>query len=238
MIIKTLIRKELQDYFSSPIAYIYILAFLFISHTFFFKHLFLFNEASLKSFFMFAPYFSVLLVSAISMRTWSEEKKNKTLDFLFTLPITDKQVIFAKYIASLLFIFMIILATVPFLFVILYLGQPDIGPMIISYFALFLLCACFLSIGLCMSSLTDNQIISFLLTLLTSLFFLFTQAPIVLYSFPKFMTQFLHFISLENHYLTLIKGVVTFQTILYFASFIFTFLFLNAQILSNRLYKK
>ncbi|MAH81319.1 MAG: ABC transporter [Rickettsiales bacterium] len=169
-IIKTIFKKELYDYFNSPIAYIYILIFLIVSHIYFFKNLFIYNQASMLSLFNFSPYFFFFLISAISMRVWSEEKKSGTLDFLFTFPLKDYQLVLGKFFAALLFIAVILFSTLPFVAVVMYLGNPDILPIITGYFGLILLAAANLSLGFFLSSLTQNQIISFLLTALLSVF--------------------------------------------------------------------
>ena len=237
-VIISITKKELFDYFNSSIAYIYVLIFLITSHIYFFKHLFIFNQASMISFFTFAPYFFLFLIPAISMRVWSEEKKSGTLAFLFTLPIKEYQLILGKYIASLIFLLFIIISTLPFAFVVFYLGNPEILTILTSYIALFMLGACFLSIGFLMSSLTKNQIVSFLLTAILSVIFYFLNTPLIIYSLPSFFTPILNYCSLEFHFFNLVNGLISLQSIIYFSSFITCFLFLNNYIFTIRTYLK
>jgi len=237
-IIKTIFKKELYDYFNSPIAYIYILIFLIVSHIYFFKNLFIYNQASMLSLFNFSPYFFFFLISAISMRVWSEEKKSGTLDFLFTFPLKDYQLVLGKFFAALLFISVILLSTLPFVAVVMYLGNPDILPIITGYFGLILLAAANLSLGFFLSSLTQNQIISFLLTALLSVFFFFINSPIILYTFPSFFTPILNYLSFEFHFYYFANGIISLQSTLFFISFIFFFLLLNIYKFNVRVFKK
>ncbi len=118
---RVLIKKELFSLFKSPIAYIYILAFCAFSHWVVSKHLFLLQQATLNSFFNLAPYLFICIIPAITMRSWAEEKKQGTLDFLFTFPIKDTHLIISKFIATLVFLAFILLSTTPLIGLVTYL---------------------------------------------------------------------------------------------------------------------
>ena len=227
MVVKHIIKKELFSYFYSPIAYIYVLFFLVINHWYFFKNLFIYNQASMYSFFSVACYFLLLLISSISMRVWSEEKKSGTLLYLFSLPVSYGQLILGKYLASLIFLSLIIFATLPFVFVVFYVGSPDIGIIFSSYFGLFLLGAVFLAIGFFCSSITENQIISFLISLIICFVTFIMNSSLFIYSFPTVMHPYLNYFSLSGHYDFFVNGLINGVSILYMFSFIILFLSLN-----------
>ena len=160
-IIKTIFNKECRAYFGSPIAYIYIITFIIFMNWYFFRSFFLIGQATMRPFFDLAPWVLLFLVPAISMRSWAEEKRSGTLDFLFTFPIKDIELVIGKFAASVVLLLITICGTLPIVIVVCTLGSPDIGPIITGYIGLFLLATSFLSIGFFISACTKNQIIAF-----------------------------------------------------------------------------
>lgn len=235
-IIKTIFKKELVDYFNSSIAYVFISLFLIITHVYFFKQLFVYSDINMSSFFQFSPIFLMILLSAISMRIWAEERREGTLLFMFTLPIQFFQIVLGKFFAAMFFFFLILLSTTPLVFVVNYVGYPDFGIIFSSYFGLFCLGLCFISVGFVMSSFTRNQLVAFVLTFCLSFLLFFLNSPLFLYILPSFIVPFLTFLSLEFHFNMLIHGMISLQSCLYFLSFIVFFLYLNVVMLKLRKY--
>tara|TARA_B100000427_G_scaffold327650_1_gene338879 strand:+ start:1752 stop:2468 length:717 start_codon:yes stop_codon:yes gene_type:complete len=233
-IIITILKKEFKSYINSPIAYIYIITFLLFINWYFFRSFFLVGQANLRSFFELAPWVLLLLVPAISMRSWSEEKKSGTLDFLLTFPIQDYELVLGKYLASLLLLSITILGTFPLAIMIILIGSPDIGPIITGYIGTLLLGAAYLAIGFFISSLTQNQIIAFILSIVSCFFCFLLASDFVAYSLPTIIIPFLSNLSLGYHYESIIKGVIDLSDIIFYISFIGFFLYLNTMVLSSR----
>ena len=157
--IYTLFKKELMAYFNSPVAYIFIGVFLVVGNWLFFKNFFLIGEASLRSYFEFLPWIFLFMSPAITMRLWSEEKKSGTIEFLLTLPVTDWQVVWGKFLGALTFLVISLALTFTLPITVASLGNVDWGPIIGSYLGSLFLGGAYLALGLFISSLTKNQII-------------------------------------------------------------------------------
>jgi len=232
-----LFRKELMSYFNSPIAYIFIGVFLVVGNWLFFKNFFLFGQVSMRAYFDLLPWIFLFLSPAITMRLWAEEKKAGTIEFLLTLPVTDWQVVLAKFFSSLAFILISLLLTITLPITLAVLGNVDWGPVIGGYLGALFLGGAYLSLGLFISSLTKNQIIAFVLGLVACFMAFIVGADFVLIGAPQFAVPTMKFLGLGSHFYNITKGVIDSKDIIYYGSFIFIFLWLNARIIQSRGWK-
>tara|TARA_Y100001970_G_C14233953_1_gene860629 strand:+ start:1097 stop:1816 length:720 start_codon:yes stop_codon:yes gene_type:complete len=233
-IIKTILKKEFKCLITSPIAYIYIISFLLFVNWYFFRNFFLVGQATLRELFNLMPWILLFLMPAISMRSWSEEKKSGTLDFLLTFPIHDHELVIGKFLASFLLLSLTILGTFPLVLIVIFLGSPDIGPIITGYIGSLLLGASYLAIGFFISSLTRNQIIAFIITLILCFFSYFIAQDFVAYALPNAIIPLLSNISLGYHYESMMIGIIDLSDIIFYISFIGFFLYLNCTVLASR----
>ncbi|MCR5494031.1 MAG: ABC transporter permease [Treponema sp.] len=211
-----IMKRELGTYFSSPIAYIVTGLFLIISGIMFFTTFFLQNRASLRNLFSLLPLLLSFFIPALTMRLYSEEKKSGSIETLYTLPVTEFDVVLGKYLAALIASAAMIAPTLFYLVGILPFGLPDAGPVIGGYLGTVFLCAAFTAIGLFASSITKNQIIAFftgfiiciVLTMISE-FLIFLPGPIV---------NFLQFISANQHFTSISRGIIDTRDLIYFIS--------------------
>lgn len=232
-----LFKKELMSYFNSPIAYIFIGVFLVVGNWLFFKGFYLMGEATVRSYFTLLPWIFLFLSPAITMRLWAEEKKTGTIEFLLTLPVTDWQVVLAKFFGALAFMLITLLLSATLPITVAMLGNLDWGPVAGGYLGALFLGGSYLSLGLFISSLTKNQIIAFVLGLVACFAAFMIGADFVLIGAPQFLTPILKFLGLGNHFFNIAKGVIDSKDIIYYCSFIFIFLWLNARIIESRGWK-
>lgn len=230
-------KKEFKSYFSGPIAYIYTSIFTLFTGWLFFRSFFLLGQATMRDFFSILPWIFLLFIPAVTMRVWSEEKKMDTIEILFTLPVKDHQIILGKYFASLTMVAITILLTTPLYFVVSLLGDPDHGIIISGYIGTLLLSAAYIAIGMFVSSITENQIIAFILGVAITFILYIMGEDIVLYSLPYHFSAVFHFIGLGAHFESIARGVIDSRDVIYYASIIFFFLYLNLQILEKRRWK-
>lgn len=235
--IYVLFKKELMAYFNSPIAYIFIGVFLVVANWLFFKDFFKFGQVTMRGYFSLLPWILLFLAPAIAMRLWSEEKKSGTIEFLLTLPVTDWQVVWAKFLGALSFLFISLTLSLTIPITLLTLGNLDIGPVIGGYLGALFLGGAYLSLGLFISSLTKNQIIAFVLGLVACFIVFIIGENFILIDANNFMAPILKFLGLGSHFNNIAKGVIDSRDILYYASFIFIFLWLNARVIESRGWK-
>src|SRR5216684_4432287 len=178
--IRTITKRELGAYFSSPIAYVFIVIFLLLCgfFTFFFGHFFDIGQASLSGpFFMWHPWFYLFLVPAVGMRLWAEERRVGTIELLLTMPITAWQAIVGKFLASWLFLLLALVLTFPVVWTVNYLGSPDNGVIFAGYVGSWLLAGAYLAISCITSALTRSQVVSFIISVGICLFFILAGFP-------------------------------------------------------------
>lgn len=237
----TVYKRELAAYFATPLAYIFIVIFLALSGamTFFLGSFFERGQADLAPFFVFHPWLYLLLVPAISMRLWAEERKNGTIELLLTLPLTPGHAVLAKFFAAWTFAGIALALTVPIWITVNYLGSPDNGVIVASYVGSLFMAGAYLAIGSAFSALTKNQVIAFVLTAVVCLIFTVSGTPLVLNFFtgwaPANMVEVVSNLSFIGNFEAISKGVIDLVGIVYFASVISLFLFAN--ILLINLYK-
>jgi len=229
----TIFRRELASYFATPLAYIFIVIFLVLAGTltFFVGAFFERGQADLQPFFNFHPWLYLVLVPALSMRLWAEERKSGTIELLLTLPISMSAGVLGKFLAAWAFAGIALILTFPLWITVNYLGSPDNGVILASYIGSFLMAGAFLAIGACLSALTKNQVIAFVITAAISFVFTVSGSPIVLGLFqswaPDAVLRTLASFSFLTHFNAITRGVIDLRDAVFFASVIGIFLTAN-----------
>ena len=229
----TLFRREMNAYFATPLAYVFIVIFLLLASTltFFLGNFLERDQADLISFFQFHPWLFILLIPAISMRLWAEEIQSGTIELLLTLPVTTWQAVLGKFLAAWLFIAVALAGTFPIWITVNYLGDPDNGVILASYVGSLFMAGGYLAMGAFISALTKNQVIAFVVSAAICFLFTASGSPIVLSLFSGWVgdhaTGFISSLSFLTHFQDLMKGVIDFRDVLFFASLILFFLFAN-----------
>ena len=226
-------KRVLLSYFSTPVAYVFLVIFVVMNSlcTFYLGDILQRGQADLAPFFEFHPWLYMLLVPALSMRLWSEERKSGTIEVLLTLPITTFHAVSGKFMAAWLFSGLALAATFPIPITVNYLGNPDNFVILIGYFGSFLMAGSFLAIGSCISSFTQNQVIAFVVSFIICFLFNMSGFPIVLDFFslwaPQKLLETISSFSFITHFSSISKGVLDIRDIIYFGSLILSFLFIN-----------
>ena len=158
--ISTIYRKELKSFFYSPVAYIIMVVFLIITGWFFTSNLFVMGLVTMRGVFDVIPFILLFFIPAITMRSFSEEKKSGTIELLLTKPVTDMEIVVGKFISNVVLTALTILPTVVYVVSLSFLGRLDIGAIITAYIGVILMCSIYISIGLFASSLTENQVVA------------------------------------------------------------------------------
>src|SRR3954471_2628238 len=178
--IKTITKRELGAYFSSPLAYVFIVIFLLLCSffTFFVGGFFELRQASLvRPFFTWLPWFYLFLVPAVGMRLWAEERRVGTIELLLTMPITTWQAIVGKFVASWVFLLLALVLTFPVVITVNYLGHPDNGVIFCGYVGSWLLAGAYLAVSAMTSAMTRNQVVSFIVAVVICLFLILAGWP-------------------------------------------------------------
>lgn len=239
-IIGILFRRELGSYFATPLAYVFILIFLLLSasFTFYIGGFYERGQADLAPFFNFLPWLYLFLIPAISMRLWAEERRSGSIELLMTQPITLWQAVLGKFLAAWCFAAIALALTFPLWVTVEYLGAPDHGAIITAYLGSLLMAGGFLAIGSCMSALTRNQVIAFILGVVVCFAFLLAGFPLVLDAFsgwaPQGLVDAVASLSFLTHFEALSKGVIDLRDVLYFALTITFFLIATSILLDAR----
>jgi len=233
-----LTKRELQAYFDSLMAYILLVLFLGFSGFFtwiYGSDVFFVKQASLIVFFNIAYWTLFFFIPALTMRLLSEENHSGTIELLLTKPVTDWQVIVAKFLSALLLIFAALILTLPYYFTVSSLGNIDHGAVFSGYLALLLVSAMYIAIGLFTSSVTGNQIVAYLLALSIGIFF-----QIIFQMLSTNLTgvlgQVTDYLSVSSHFESMIRGVIDSRDIIYFISVIFLGLVSAESMLLKRRY--
>lgn len=226
-----------MSYFNSPIAYVFIGVFLIVGNWLFFNTFFIIGQASVRNYFSLLPWIFLFLAPALTMRLWAEEKKSGTIEFLLTLPVTDWQVVLAKFLSALTFLFFSLLLSITIPLSATWLGNLDKGPVLGGYLGALFLGGSYLALGLFISSLTKNQIIAFILGLAACFAAFIIGADFVLAGALAVFVPVMKFIGLGSHFNNIAKGVIDTKDIIYYLSFIFLFLWLNVRVIERRAWK-
>ena len=230
--IATIFRREIRSYFNSPIAYVVIIVFLAIIGWFFSTNLFLMNMASMRVAFELIPLVFLFFVPAITMRLLAEEQKSGTLELLTTKPIRDVEIVLGKFFAAWLLLASALAPTLLYVLTVAMLGPLDPGPVVSGYVGLLLMGAVYIGIGLFASSVTENQIVAFILSFLIVLaFFLMDK---VLIFVPEALTSTMEFLAIDYHFSNIARGVIDSRDVIYFFSLLVFSLYLTTVSLERR----
>ena len=230
----TILKRELRSYFTTPVAYVFIVIFLALvsALTFFMGGFFDRGQADLSAFFQFHAWVYMLLIPAITMRMWAEERRSGTIELLMTLPLSLTQLVLGKYLAAVVFTAISLALTFPLWITVNYLGEPDNGAILAGYLGSLLMASGFLAVGAFISALTKNQVVAFVMTAAACFVLIASGAPIVLSFFagwaPKAVVDFIASLSFLAHFTDISKGVLDLRDVVYFLSLIAAFLFANA----------
>lgn len=229
-------KRELSSYFDSIIAYLMIIIFLGLSGYFTWlsdSNVFFFGQADLQVFFGISYWTLFFFIPAITMRSLAEERRSGTIELLSTKAVTDWQIVSGKFLATLLLITIALASTLPYYFSINLLGDVDHGAMVGGYFGLLMLSAMYISIGIFASSLSENQIVAFLLALVIGFFF-HILFQLMSAGSSGYMGSILNYLSARTHYESLARGVIDSRDIIYFASVILLGLVFSQAMISKR----
>lgn len=233
----TIFKRELVGYFATPIAYVFLAIFVFLSgiFTFYLGSFFERGQADLQPFFQFHPWLYLFLIPALAMRLWAEERRGGTIELLLTLPVTVTQAVLGKFLAAWAFSAIALALTFPIWITVNYLGDPDNGVILAGYVGSLLMAGAFLAIGACVSALTRNQVIAFVVSAVVCLGFVMSGFPLVLEFFsawaPDFLVQAVSSFSFLSHFNAINEGVIELRDIVYFVSLIVFWLFVNAVVI-------
>ncbi len=229
-------KREFRTFFDSLAAYILLVVFLGLSGFFtwlFGSDIFFIGQATLQPFFSVAYWTLFFFIPALTMKMLAEEKRSGTLELLLTKPITDWQVVFGKFLAVMMLIGVALLLTLPYYITVSLLGPIDHGAVWSGYFGMLLMSAAFTSIGLFASSITNNQIVAFLLALFIGVFFI-VIFDVLAGSFTGSLAYLFNYLSLSTHYESISRGVIDSKDLIYFLSIVTIGLVLADSILSKR----
>jgi ABC-2 type transport system permease protein len=232
--IKIICHRELAGYFATPLAYVFIVIFLVLAGvlTFFAGNFFERGQADLQPFFTFHPWLYLVLIPAVSMRLWAEERKSGTIELFLTLPIRLSEAVLGKFLAAWLFIGIALVLTFPFWLTVLFLGDPDNGVIAASYIGSWLMAGAILAIGAAVSAATKNQIIAFIVSAALVFVLIAAGTPTVLGVFegwaPETVIRAVAAASLFGHFTAITSGVVDLRDVVYFLSLVAAFLGANA----------
>jgi len=232
-------RRELGGYFATPVAVVFIVIFLALQGalTFNLGNFFARDQADLMPFFNFVPWVFLLLVPAITMRLWAEERRLGTIELLLTLPIAQWQAVVGKFLAAWAFCAIALALTFPFVITVNYLGSPDNGVIAAGYLGALLVAGAFLSVGAALSAATKNQVIAFVLAVSVCFVFAVASCPVVtdfLSRNAPELAEVARRLSVAERFQSFTRGVIALRDLIFFASFIGFWLFLNTVIVEHR----
>ena len=254
-------RREFEGYFATPLAYVFIIIFLLAmgSFTFYFGQFYATGRAELDVFFGFHPWLYLFLLPAISMRLWAEEQKSGTIELLMTLPISVTSAVLGKFLAAWAFAGIALMLTFPMWLTVNYLtfpqdggfwhqigqiiflgwpGSPDNGVIFAGYIGSWLMAGGYLAIGSCLSALTNNQVIAFVLTVVVCFMFTISGHEIVLDFFqgwaPLTLVDTISSFSFLTHFAAIMEGVIDLRDLMFFGSLIGLFLFINVIVIDQK----
>ena len=231
--VSVIFHREFTGYFSTPLAYVFIVIFLALSGalTFYLGRFFERGQADLASFFTFHPWLYLFLIPAVAMRMWAEERKSGTIELLMTLPVSTFQVVLGKYLAAWTFVSVALILTFPMWLTVNYLGNPDNGVILAGYIGSLIMAGAFLAAGSCISALSKNQIIAFIVAAAVSFLFLSSGLDMVLAFFrgwaPEFVVDAIGSLSFLTHFVAITGGVIDLRDFIFFSSVIAVSLFIN-----------
>ena len=231
-----ILDRELKGYFRTPLASIFLLVFLALSSgmTFFLGRFFERDQADLTAFFSWHPWLFLVLMPAIGMRLWAEERRSGTIELLITLPVTNTQLVVGKFLASWIFTLIALFLTMPIWITVNYLGEPDNHVIFISYVGSWLMAGAFLALTSCLSVLTKNQVIAFIISSISGFVLIMAGFNLVLSAVrswsPNWITETISSMSFLSHFSRIQMGVFDLSTLVFFISMIILCLWINVQL--------
>ncbi len=237
--ILTIAGRELAAYFATPVATVFIVIFLILqgAMTFNLGSFFDRGQADLSPFFTFIPWVFLLLIPAITMRLWAEERRQGTIELLLTLPITQGQAVLGKFLAAWTFCAIALVLTFPFVITVNLLGNPDNGVIASGYVGALLVAGAFLAVGSALSAATRNQVIAFVLAVAVCFVFAVASYPLVtdfLSRNTPALAEIARRLAVLDRYQAFTRGIVSLRDLVFFASFIGFWLFLNTVLVDQR----
>jgi len=234
--ILNIFKKEFNGYFTSPMAYIFLVVFSLVNGYFFSNTFFLIGQSDLRALFNIVPMVYLFFIPAITMGLIAKEKNLGTMEVMSTLPIKDYEFVLGKYLAALALIIIGLFFTgIHFITLVNFGTNIDYGALFTGYLGLFFAGAVYASIGTFSSSLFDNQVVAFIIgVFIVLMFFLFDKLLIFV---PTFMAGIIQYLSVDYHISNMSRGVIDTRNVIYFISVISIFLFATVQVLSSRKWK-
>ncbi len=230
----TLYKKELDYYLNNPIGYITVILFAVFANFLFVKDIFLVGSASMRPFFGLAPWLLMVFVPALTMRIISEEKRVNTIEVLLTLPVSESQLILAKFFALLTILALAFVLTLGLPISLSFLTKIYLPEILIGYLGILMLGVSFISLSMFFSSQTKNQVVAFLASVLIIFFFLAISTDFLSTVLPKTIQDFTSYFSPVYHLQNFTKGIIDFRSVFYFFSLTILFLFLTVIDLEKR----
>ncbi|WP_020405939.1 ABC transporter permease subunit [Hahella ganghwensis] len=237
--VTTIFKRELMSYLSTPLAYLFTVIFLVLSgiFTFYLGRFFERGQADLNSFFNFMPWLYLVLVPALTMRLWAEERKSGTIELLLTLPVSPFAWVLGKFLAAWVFLGCALILSFPLWVTVNYLGEPDNGAIFAGYLGSWFMAGGFLALGSMFSAATRNQVIAFVLTLVVCFILVAAGFPLVLDAFsvwaPNWVLDLVAGLSFMAHFEAISRGVIDIRDALYFISIMVFGLWLTAHLVRH-----
>ena len=231
-----ILDRELRGYFRTPLASIFLLVFLALSSgmTFFLGRFFERDQADLTAFFSWHPWLFLVLMPAIGMRLWAEERRSGTIELLITLPVTNTQLVVGKFLASWFFTLIALILTMPIWITVNFLGDPDNNVILISYIGSWFMAGAFLALTSCLSVLTKNQVIAFIISAISGFILIMAGFNLVLSAVrswsPNWITETISSMSFLSHFTRIQMGVFDLSTLVFFISMMILCLWINVQL--------
>ncbi len=232
--IAIIMKREFLAYFRSPIAYVFLTTYLVLVAFLFFRPFFVVGQTDMRTFFTLMPWIFLFYVPAVSMGKWADERRQGTLELLLTMPVRDSDVVLGKFAAGMGLVGTALAASLPLAWSVSLLGNLDWGPVWGGYCGLLLLGGSFMSIGLIASSLTQSQIIAFILGLTVSFGMFILGDPLVTAVLPGGVAAIVQYFGLGTHFASMSRGVIDSRDIVYYVTVIGMFLWINCQLIQRR----
>lgn len=237
---RIVLDREFSSYFATPLAYVFLLAFLVLAQLFaFYLGGFYENEqASLQPFFVFHPWLYLFLMPALAMRLWSDERRSGTIELLMTLGMRRRSMVLGKFLAAWLFAGLALGLTFPIVLTVNFLGDPDNGAILTGYLGSWLLAGAYLAVGSCVSAWTKNPVIAFIATLALCFVFVVSGHALILDAFtgwaPQWLVDGVASMSFLTRFQAISRGVIDVRDLLFFLSFILAWLVATAAVLEMK----
>ena len=231
--LKAVYLKEMKSYFNSPMAYIFLVIFAVINGYFFTRTFFLFNQSDMRSLFNIIPLVYLFFIPAVTMSLIAREKNLGTMEIIYTLPLKDMEFVAGKFLAALSLVITGLLVTLIHFITLMQVGtNVDYGAVFTGYLGLALAGAVYSAVGTFASSVTDNQVVAFIIGIFIVLIFFLMDKMLIFV--PAYLTSLIQYLSVDYHLSNISRGVIDSRNLVYFASVIGFFLFMTVRILEIR----